>query len=77
MAVLSTWLADGAHAGLRWWVERVDGAAAPVVTTIGFVGSTYVTERCELPGWTEAAVCRWVDELIAARSAKAARRARA
>lgn len=73
----SVWIADGAHAGLRWYVQRLEGVDAPVVTAIGFAGSTYVTETCELPGWTEAAVCRWVDELVAARSAKAMRRAKA
>ena len=77
MAVLSTWLADGAHAGLRWYVQRVEGTDAPLATVIGFIGSTYVTETCELPNWTEAAVRRWVGELVAARSARGARRAKA
>lgn len=73
----SEWIADGAHAGLRWYVQHMEGVDAPVVTAIGFIGSAYTSDSCEMPDWTEAAVCRWVEDLVAARTARAVRRAKA
>ncbi len=68
------YLADGSHAGLRWYLQRLDGLELCSVN--GFQGADYVTETCEMPGATPAMACALVDALIAARAAKQARKAR-
>lgn len=57
-------LADGTHAGLRWWVERVPGMAHPVVTAIGWCDGRYVSERTEMSGASPAKVRAWVDDVL-------------
>ncbi len=68
------WLFDGTHGGLRYYGTCVEGVV--VVQVNGFLGSDYLSESRDLPGATPAMACAFVDELLAARDLKAARKAR-
>jgi len=57
-------LADGTHAGMRWWVERVPGLAHPLVTVSGWCDGRYVSERAEMAGACPAKVRAWVDGVL-------------
>jgi len=70
------WLFDGSHCGLRYYGVCVQGVVVIQVTGFPDSGSDYVSESCDLPGATPADACAFVDELLAARTAKAERRAR-
>ncbi len=67
------WLFDGTHGGLRYYGTCVEGVV--VVHVNGFLGSNYVSESRDLPDATPAMACAFVDELLAARDAKPARKA--
>ena len=66
-------LADGTHAGMRWWVERVPGLAHPMVTVIGWCDDRYVSERTEMAGACPAKVRAWVDGVLLAERTKPSR----
>jgi len=66
-------LADGTHAGMRWWVERVPGLAHPLVTVSGWCDGRYVSERAEMEDASPAKVRAWVDGVLLAERTKPSR----
>ena len=68
-------IADGAHAGCRWWAERVPGLAHPLVTVSGWLDGVYVFRQLEMQAASAARVRAWIDQLLAEPKGRRAGRA--
>lgn len=68
-------LADGTHAsGLRWWVHRIEGHDAPLVTVSGFDGPQYLFRQAHFQDAGPERAARFADQVLAAARARRQRR---
>ena len=71
--IRSATLADGTHGDVRWWVQRMAGVAAPLVTIVG--REPFLFQQEEMPGACRATVHAAIDEELARVNARLAKSA--